>query len=90
VLGDDRGEWRAIALGLTALLFVASASATTLNNGKPKLAITKGAPAWAGSINLHLGDFPPGWRAEPDKGDDSSSKCFSRDLSKLTLNGRAS
>jgi hypothetical protein len=91
VLGDDRAVWRAVVLGLGAFLLAASASATTLDNGKPKIAITKGAQAWAGRINLKLGDFPAGWRAEPDKSDDSSSKCFDSHggTSLLTINGRA-
>jgi hypothetical protein len=79
-----------IALATISLTFVSAIAARTMEDGKPKLAITKGAQAWANRINLKLGDFGPGWRAEPDTGGDSSSKCFARDLSRLTLNGRAS
>jgi hypothetical protein len=76
-------------LTVGASLVVGSVSAATLDDGKPKTALTKGGQAWAHRIILKLGDFPPGWRAETDKSDDNSSKCFSRDLSSLTVNGRA-
>ena len=80
------------ALGIVvvvASMTVGSVSAATLDDGKPKIATTKGAQAWAHRIVLKLGDFPSGWRAEPDKSDDNSSKCFRRDLLSLTVNGRA-
>jgi hypothetical protein len=78
------------AVASVSLILAGAGSARTLDAGKPKLAITKGAQAWANRINLKLGDFGPGWRAERNKSDDNSSKCFARDLSSLTLNGRAS
>lgn len=76
-------------LALVALVAAGSVSATALDDSKPKTVLTKGAQAWAHRIILKLSDFPPGWRAEPDKSDDKSSKCFGNDLSSLTVNGKA-
>jgi hypothetical protein len=67
-----------LAVVLLALSLSSVVSARTVDDGKPKVAITKGAQAWASRIVLKLGDFGPGWRAEKQDADDNSSKCFNR------------
>jgi hypothetical protein len=78
-----------VVLAAGFALAVSTAGALAVEDGKPKLAITKSGQARAQRIGLRLGDFGPGWRAEKGADNNSSSKCFNRDLSALTLNGRA-
>jgi hypothetical protein len=62
-------------------------------SARAKRAIQPEAQALAESMNLELGDFPPGWRASRAAGDtasvEESRRCLGIDFSSLTILGEA-